>query len=358
MRKIFTITGLFIAVILSVAFSNTDESTDNLRRIYSRPPDQWPKPFVDEGVGWKELGVLPQSPLQSQMDSLKHLIDLGKKLFFDPRLSGSGKLSCATCHKPELNWTDGIEKSIGHEGALNQRNSPTIQNTWFYKKLFWDGRSNSLEDQAFAPINSESEMHGDMRELPFKLRKIKGYVDLFDAAYGDPGINPDRIALAIATFEKTIISRNSRFDKFLNGSTNALNNSEIRGLHLFRTKARCMNCHNGPMFSDNSFHRNNITFMYDDDGYYKVTHQEEDKRKFKTPSLRDVARTGPWMHNGKSNSLEQVISRYSVANFPPGEASPLIKNLGLSQKEQKDVLAFLKAISADPVPFKKPVLPE
>jgi len=293
--------------------------------------------------------------LQSQMDSLKHVIELGKILFFDPRLSGSGKISCATCHKPELNLTDGVEKSFGHDSTLNKRNSPTIQNSWFYKKLFWDGRARDLEDQVFAPINSESEMHGDMRELPFKLRKVKGYYALFDSAYGDPRIDPDRIAHAIATFEKTIISRRSRFDEFLSGKTKALNNSELKGLHLFRTKAKCMNCHNGAMFTDNSFH--NSGFFYNEDGLYKVTHKDEDRGKFKTPSLRDVTRTGPWMHDGSLSDLQRIISRYSIAKFPPG-TDPLIQNLGLTGREQKDLFAFLKAISAPPVEFIKPVLPE
>jgi cytochrome c peroxidase len=356
MRKIFVIISLLIAVILSVAFTNNNDRAESLRKIYSRSPDQWPKPFVDAGVEWKELGILPESPLYSQTDSLKNVIELGKILFFDPRLSGSGKISCATCHKPELNWTDGVEKSFGHDSTVNKRNSPTIQNSWFYKKLFWDGRARDLEDQAFAPINSESEMHGDIRELPFKLRRIKGYAPLFDSAYGNPRIDPDRIAYAIATFEKTIVSRKSRFDDFLSGKTKALNNSELKGLHLFRTKARCMNCHHGAMFTDNSFH--NSGFFYNEEGLYKVTHKEEDKGKFKTPSLRDVARTGPWMHDGSMKNLQQIISRYSIAKFPPGTADPLIKSLGLTGKEKKDLLAFLKAISAPPLEFKKPVLPE
>lgn len=338
--------------------SSLSFSKENLRSIYSRPPAEWPKPAIDSGVQWMELGVLPESPVEKQKDSLQHIIKLGKALFFDTRLSASGKISCATCHLPELNWTDGKEKSVGHEGAVNKRNSPTIANSWFYNRLFWDGRAKDLPDQAFAPIISESEMGSDMPEVMMKLRRIKGYKELFRKAFGEEGIDPAKMTEAIAMFEKTVISNKSRFDEFLEGDKKALTNSEIRGLHLFRTKARCMNCHNGPLFTDNQFHKNNITFSYDDDGLYKVTHREEDKRKFKTPSLRDVARTGPWMHNGKINSLEQIISRYSTAKFPSGEASPLLKNLGLSSREKKDLLAFLKAISAPPVNFQKPVMPE
>jgi len=351
MKKFFVIVSFLVAITVVVSFSK-----ESLRSKYSRSAAQWPKPFVDEGIQWTELAVLPESPIEKQKDSLKHIIELGKALFFDERLSGSGKISCATCHQPELNWTDGKEKSLGHEGAVNKRNSPTIQNSWFYNRLFWDGRSRDLQDQAFAPLNSEAEMHSEMPDIMRKLRRIKGYKELFKKAFGDQEIDPFAMTEAIATFEKTIISRKNKLDEFLEGNKKALNNSEIRGLHLFRTKARCMNCHNGPLFSDNQFHNNG--FSAGDEGHYKVSHKEEDKGKLKTPSLRDVARTGPWMHNGQFKNLEQIISRYSIAKFPPGEASPLIQQLGLTTKEQKDLVAFLKAISAPPLQFTKPVLPE
>ena len=350
MQKILVILALFISVLFSVSFSK-----ENLRDIYSRPSSQWPAPTIDEGVKWKELGILPVSPLENKKDSLKDVIELGKALFFDTRLSGSGKISCATCHNPELNWTDGKEKSIGHEGTINKRNSPTIQNTWFYDKLFWDGRSSSLEDQAFGPINSESEMHHEMPELVGQLRKIKGYAVLFQKAFGSSAINPHNLTEAIATFERTVVSNKSRFDKFLEGDKKALTNSELKGLHLFRTKAKCMNCHNGPLFTDNQFH--NIGFSLNDNGYYQVTHKDEDLGKFKTPSLRDVMKTGPWMHNGKSTSMEEIIEKLNSADLNTNN-STLIRPLSLSKKEKNDLLAFLKAISATPVEFKKPVIPD
>ncbi|MEO5948433.1 MAG: cytochrome c peroxidase [Chitinophagaceae bacterium] len=350
MRKlVFTIILCFV-VLVSISYTKK-----SLRDIYSRPSSQWPSPTIDKGVKWKELGILPASPLENKKDSLKDIIELGKTLFFDTRLSGSGKISCATCHNPELNWTDGKEKSIGHEGTINKRNSPTIQNTWFYEKLFWDGRSSSLEDQAFAPINSESEMHHEMPELVRLLRNIKGYSVLFDKAFGSTAINPQSMTEAIATFERTIVSNKSRFDDFLSGKRNALSNSELRGLHIFRTKARCMNCHNGPLFTDNQFH--NIGFSQNDNGYYQVTHKDEDVGKFKTPSLRDVMKTGPWMHNGKSTSMEEIIEKLNSADLPTNN-NALIKPLNLSKKEKNDILAFLKAISASQVEFKKPVILE
>lgn len=352
MRHCLAILSLILFVFVSTSFIQ-DESL-RLRNIYSRPPQQWPAPFVTDGILWDELGVLPAGPLQHRMDSLKHLIGLGKILFFDTRLSGSGKISCATCHQPELSWADGLDKSLGHEGTINKRNSPSLQNVWFYKKLFWDGRARDLEDQAFAPINSESEMHGDMRELPGKLRRIEAYKSLFDSAYGDPGIDPDRIAEALAAFQRTIISSPSSFDRFLAGEKKALSNSQLRGLHLFRTRAKCMNCHHGALFSDNQFHNNG--FAGEDKGLYQVTHVESDNGKFKTPSLRDVMKTAPWMHDGSQKNMMAIIEAYNEGK-PVARKDELLKPLGLTRQEKLDLLAFLHAISAEPLPFEKPELP-
>ena len=355
MRKVALVSSLLFVITGLLSFISIFDETKRLRKIYSGPPSQWPKPFVDDAVNWTEIGLLPESPVAGNKDSLEHIIELGKTLFFDPRLSGSGKISCATCHQPELHWTDGKEKSIGHEGAINKRNSPTIQNSWFYKRLFWDGRAKDLQDQAFAPIISESEMASEMPDVLQKLRNSNGYKELFKKAFGDEGIDPDRMTEAIAVFEKTIVSSKSRFDEFLAGNKKALTNSEIRGLHIFRTKAKCMNCHSGPLFTDNSFH--NIGFSGNDDGYYKVTHKDEDMGKFKTPSLRDVMKTGPWMHDGKESDIGVIIEKFNAGSAAPG-ASKLLKSLQLTDREKADLLAFLQAISAPPAGFKKPVLPE
>ncbi len=349
MCKSLVISCLLASVIVALSFIQKE----NLREIYSRPPAQWPRPTIDPGVKWKELGMLPASPINA--DSLKHLIALGKKLFFDPRLSGSGNIACATCHRPELSWTDGKSRSVGHEGQSNKRNSPSIQNVWFYSSLFWDGRSHSLEDQAFAPINSESEMHGDMQTLPENLKKIKGYVPLFDSAFGDAAIDPDRITGAIAAFERSIVSRRSRFDEFLSGNKYALTETELHGLHLFRTKARCMNCHNGQLLTDNSFHNNG--FAQEDKGRYSVTHKDDDLGKFKTPSLRDVVFTKPYMHDGSMISLAGIIKRYDQVQPGVKDLDALLRPLKLTKQEKSDLLAFLQAISAPPLLFDKPNLP-
>lgn len=354
MKKMVIIPTLFFFTTFFL-FAHKQSSSDQLRRIYSGPSTQWPKPEIDPGILWKELDVLPASPFLKYSDSLQKRIELGKILFFEPRLSGSGKISCASCHQPELSWTDGKEKSVGHEGSLTKRNSPSIQNSWFYNKLFWDGRAKSLEDQAFAPINSETEMNNEMHLVMIFMNKSSAYKKLFKEAFGDEHIDPDRLTEAIASFEKTIVSRKSRFDNFLEGNKNALTDNELRGLHLFRSKARCMNCHNGPLFSDNGFHNNG--FSDSDKGLYMVTHHEEDMGKMKTPSLRDVMKTGPWMHNGIHHNMEEIIEKYNRGIIPAG-TDKLVRPLNLSKKEKKNIIAFLNAISSPPGDFKRPVVPE
>ena len=201
MRKLLILTLLGFLVFGIVSFT----AKKKLRDIYSSHPSKWPAPHIDKGVRWEELGILPGSPVQADSDSLRAMIQLGSSLFFDKRMSGSGKISCSSCHQPEMSWTDHKPKSIGHEGAVNKRNSPSIQNVWYYKTLFWDGRSYSLEDQAFAPINSESEMHNEEGTVHRKLKKA-GYEKMFEAAYGDTRINMDRIAEALAIFQRTIVT--------------------------------------------------------------------------------------------------------------------------------------------------------
>jgi cytochrome c peroxidase len=345
---------------------------DTLRFLYSLSRDQWPAPSIDPGVSWQELGIIPDSPLKPYMDSLKHLILLGKTLFFDPRLSGSNQISCASCHIQDLSWTDGRAKSVGHDQQPNKRNSPTLLNVWYFKHLFWDGRSKSLEDQAFSPINSETEMHSDISEVMRKLRRIPGYKPLFDSAFHGEGISPETVTSAIAVFQRTLVSRKSDFDHFLSGKKQALNDAALRGLHLFRTKARCMNCHNGPLFTDNDFHNIGLTYYqreYEDLGRYNVTHRAEDVGRFKTPSLRDVIRTRPWMHNGLFDNLNGILNMYSAGMAQPKpegaqladtlfpKTDKLLRKLDLTRQEKEDIIAFLNAITAEPLHIGVPALP-
>lgn len=345
---------------------------DTLRFLYLQPSETWPAPHVDSGILWQELDIIPNSPLNPAADSVTAKYQLGKMLFFDPRLSGSGQISCATCHVPNLNWTDAREKSSGHNQILGKRNSPTLLNTWYATHFFWDGRSKSLEDQAFGPINSEKEMNNSMGNVVRTLRDIAEYRPFFDSAFAERGINPQTITEAIAVFEKTLVSQKARFDHYLQGDTNAMSDAALRGLHLFRTKARCMNCHYGPLLTDNGFHNIGLTYYkteHEDLGRYMLTRKPEDVGRFKTPSLRDVMRTRPWMHNGLFDDMEEIIKLFNEGMHQPAanpdaeidplfpKTDPLLKKLHLNKQEQLDLIAFLESVTAAPLKFKTPVLP-
>ncbi len=337
---------------------------DSLRYLYSLPTHQWPKPLVDSLVSWKELGVIPASPLQPFMDSLQYKIQLGKILFFDTRLSTDNTISCSSCHLPEKSWTDALPRSLGHAQRVNRRNSPTLLNVWHYHRLFWDGRSNSLEDQAFAPINNETEMNSDMAEVMMKLRRVEGYKSLFEKAFGTTSITPDNMTEALAVFQRTLVSDKAALDHFLEGDKTAMSDAALRGLHLFRTEAGCMNCHYGPLLTDNSFHTTgliNNPAMEEDLGRYYNTRKPADKGSFKTPSLRDVFFTGPWMHNGSFTQLEEAIDAHLSVSQDITAAyttDRLIKPVQLNRKEKEDLLAFLQAVSSPAPEIKLPVIPQ
>jgi cytochrome c peroxidase len=377
MKKVILFITVAFIFLLHISFNQAEENfdhitADSLRLIYSKPPGQWPKPSIDPGIKWEELDILPPSPLPK--DSLKTMVELGKVLFYDPRLSGSNQISCISCHAPEMNWSDGRKVSLGHNQAANSRNSPSLENVWSVKKLFWDGRANSLEDQLTGPISSDIEMHQEIKKLPAKLSKIKGYSPLFLAAFGDKKITGPKIAKALATYQLSFTSRKSDFDYFLEGNKKRMTDQQIEGLHLFRTKARCMNCHNGALFTDGDFHNLGLSYYgrdkYEDLGRYTVTKKPEDVGKFKTPGLRNVLRTRPWFHNGLFDSIEGVLNMYSNGMPQPKRkpeqindplfptTDPLIKRLDLTKEEKAAIIAFLNAITTEPWGISNPVLPQ
>ncbi|MCW3462908.1 cytochrome-c peroxidase [Chitinophaga nivalis] len=346
---------------------------DSLRTFYERPVGEWPKPTIDNGVAYTEMGILPDAPVSENNDSLKGVVQLGKTLFFDPRLSGSNQISCSSCHAPDMHWTDGRRVSIGHDHASNTRNAPTLNNVWVFKKLFWDGRAASLEEQALGPIGSMIEMHQEIATLPAELKEIKGYAVLFKKAFGDPQISQERITRALAVYQQTLVSRKSDFDYFLAGDKKRLNDQQILGLHVFRTKARCMNCHYGPLFTDGDFHNLGLTYYgrkYEDLGMYNITKRAADVGKFKTPGLRDVMRTRPWFHNGLFDNMEGVLNLYNAGMAQPKprpgqeqdtlfpKTDPLIKKLGLNKEERDAVIAFLESITTSPWRVTAPPMPQ
>jgi len=379
MNKVFItlaliLTGLILFSFQSANFNEEDDlSIDSLRKVYSKPTDQWPKPTVDQGAVFQELGELPFSPVDLKNDSVKKIVELGKILFFDPRLSGSNQISCSSCHAPDLHWADGRQVSVGHDHLSNIRNAPSLENVWFYKRLFWDGRANSLKEQAVSPVAAHNEMHQNIKALPKKLVKIKGYQPLFKGAFGSKEVTNERIFESLATFQRSIVSRRSPFDRFLAKDKKALTDQQLMGLHLFRTKARCINCHNGPLFTDNEFHNDGLTYYgrkYEDLGLYNVTKKPEDVGKFKTPGLRNVMKTAPWFHNGLFPNIDGVMNMYNIG-MPVQRVRPeqkndpllpkndkLLKGLMLSKAEKDAVISFLDALTSPAILIRVEKLPQ
>ncbi len=301
---------------------------------------------------WLRPAAVP-APADNQPTATR--IELGKKLFFDPRLSGSNWISCATCHNPALGWSDGLPTAIGDGMKVLERNTPTILNTAYNRFQFWDGRARTLEEQAIKPIIAEVEMNQDMDELIEELKAIPGYVALFEAAYPGEGITADTIAKAIASFERTIVSTESPFDRWQKGEENAVSDAVKRGFELFQGKARCVVCHQGFNFTDDGFH--NVGLKGDKDpGRYKLVKVKVLKHAFKTPTLRDVELTWPYMHDGRYQTLEEVVEHYNRGGDTK-VVDPNIRPLGLSKQEVADLVAFLKSLTGDRRPIEVPELP-
>lgn len=350
----------------------------NLRKLYSSgDASKWPKPILDpeSEPDFSEIGHLPEVKFPEDNPYSDEKALLGKTLFFDPRLSRSNQIACASCHDPELNWGDGRTFSFGHDRQLGTRNAMSILNVVYAKSLFWDGRAQSLEEQSQMPIQDEKEMSEHIDIAAGKIAKIKGYEALFEKAFGDRSVTKDRISKAIATFERTVKSPSSKFDQFIAGQAEIFTDDEVAGLHLFRTKAQCINCHNSGYFSNNRFENIGTSLLGEngeDPGRYLVTKKTEDAGKFRVPSLRETARTGPWMHNGSMKTLTEVIEFYSKGNpentqkrstvhegiLLTSEKSGMVRMLELTDQEISQLEAFLRTLSTRPEKVTIPVLPK
>ncbi len=351
---------------------------EKLRGLYaSGDTSKWPAAMLDEEAKpyFSEIGHLPeiQFPENNSYSSDKAL--LGKTLFYDPRLSGSNQIACASCHDPELGWCDNRMVSFGHNRRLGKRNAMSILNTAYATSLFWDGRAASLEEQSQMPIQDDTEMSEHIDMAVGKIAKIKGYEILFEKAFGNKTVTKERITKAIATFERTIKSSPSKFDRFIDGEADLFTDDEVIGLHLFRTKAQCINCHNSGYFSNNRFENIGTSLLSsekEDLGRYLVTKNSEDVGKFRVPGLREVVRTGPWMHNGSFTSLEDIIQVYNKGNPEPyknrstihdgitltSERSDMLRLLDLTDEEVKQLEAFLGTLSTKNKRIAPPVLPQ
>ncbi len=314
-----------------------------------------------DGVTVPDIGPLPAVvPVPSTNLNYAAKIELGKQLYFDGRLSKNNAISCAFCHNPGTGFADSRQTSIGVGGGIGGRQSPTVYNSAFNHVQFWDGRARSLEEQAIGPIHNPVEMAETHEHVVAKLGKVKGYQQQFRAVFGT-GINLQSIAEAIAAYERTVLSTNSAFDKYVMGDQKAMDEAAARGLALFKGKARCILCHNGPNLTDNQFHNLGVPQvgpMKEDLGRYNVTRAEKDKGAFKTPTLRSITETSPYMHDGAFKSLEEVVEFMNEGGGRNPNVSPLVKPLGLTPEEKADLLAFLRALTGEPLTFTMPQLPQ
>jgi cytochrome c peroxidase len=313
-----------------------------------------------DGVTVHDIGPLPTSvPTPSTNLGYAHKVALGKQLYFDGRLSKNGQVACAFCHNPFAGFADPRQTSIGVDGKVGGRQAPTVFNTGFNRVQFWDGRAGSLEEQAIGPIHNPIEMGETHEHVVAKLKKIKGYQDQFKAVFGTD-VNLQGIAEAIAAYERTVISSDSAFDKYVLGDRQAMDAAAVRGMTLFKGKARCILCHGGPNFTDNRFHNLGVPQvgpLAEDLGRYNVTRQESDRGAFKTPTLRSIAETAPYMHDGAFKTLEEVVDFLDQGGGANQHLSPLVKKLELTAEEKTDLVAFLKALSGEPQKFEMPKLP-
>ncbi len=269
---------------------------------------------------------------------------LGRQLFFDPRLSRTNKIACATCHDPEKGFSNGRRFGVGVDGRKGTRNVPTLVNVVYNRIHFWDGRAASLEEQALAPIQNPKEMDMPLDKLVAKLRGIDEYRKQFENVFGTE-VSSERIAKAIAAYERTIVSHETPLDRYLTGDKNALSPAALRGMKLFFGDARCSVCHQGPNLTDGAFHNvGAIDPKLPDAGRRAVTNREEDEGAFKTPTLRGVAHTAPYMHNGRFNTLEEVVRHYNFGGVTDEEnphRDTRLAVLYLSEEQTADLVKFL-----------------
>jgi cytochrome c peroxidase len=295
-------------------------------------------------LGLPELDIPADNPMTPEK------VALGKMLYFDTRLSKDGTISCATCHDPEMAWTEHRATSMGIHEEVGGANSPTVINAAYATSQFWDGRAATLEEQALGPIENPIEMGHTMEVLTGELDEIPEYKEAFQEVFGT-GVTNDGIAKAIAAFERMVLSGNSPYDKFKDGQEDALSEAQKRGLDLFEN-AGCATCHKPPLFSNYGFYNAGIGMDKDppDEGRKAVTEKDSDLGKFRTPALREVANTYPYFHDGSVEKLEDAVGLMAAGGKDNPNLSVMMKALReaeISEEDQQDLVEFLKALSGE-----------
>ena len=311
------------------------------------------KPFVynpayvvlDKPKGFPQADIPADNPMTEEG------IKLGKKLFYDPILSGDNTMSCSDCHLQISSFASNLQYNIGINGISGNRNAMALINLAWSKDFNWNGNVSDLESQAFEPVINPIELHAlNWKEVSFKLMQSEEYKDLFELAFNTRKIDSTNVVKAIAQFERTLISADSKFDKFLDYKA-SLTPSELRGKEIFTTeKGDCFHCHSFPLFTSNDFHNNGLDPELEmDKGRFNVTGDINDVGKFKSPSLRNIELTAPSMHDGRFQSLKEVIEHYNFGGHNSTTVDPLMKKvgvgLGLSQQNKLDLINFLKTLT-------------
>jgi len=311
------------------------------------------------GGRFLENGPLPPVPVPPDNPQTDAKIRLGAQLYFDGRLSADGTISCATCHDPKAAWANHNPTDTGIRGQVGGRNSGTILDSAYMRYQFWDGRAGSLEEQALGPIHNPIEMGETLENVVRKLNAIPGYKAQFQTVFGTD-VTADGIGKAIASFERTVVSGPSPYDRWLAGERDAMTPAAVRGMKLFEGKGHCSPCHGGPAFSDQSFH--NLGVGMDkpnpDLGREAHTKNPKDRGRFKTPGLRNVALTFPYLHDGSAKTLAEVVDLYNRGGEKNADLDPLVFPLQLTKAEARDLVVFMEALSGTLPDIKPPALPE
>jgi len=370
MKKLFTYLTLFTFLFFISSCAKKEGCTDpnalnydpdaersNGTCVYSTPPNNGPTPYeIVEPPLFAQTINPPYIPSDNPLTV--EGIALGRKLFYDPILSADNTQACATCHAAEFSFSESTQFSTGIDGIQGDRNAmPLFNMAWNWSnKFFWDGRANGVETQAFGPVVNPIEMHNTWPNAVASLQNHAEYPDLFNSAFGTSTIDSTLVSKAISQFERTLISANSKFDQYLLGQV-SLTPAEANGFDIFmtETKGDCFHCHGStlnPLWTDNEFHNNGLDATFTDNGLGDVTGDPNDNGKFRTPSLRNLAYSAPYMHDGRFATLDEVINHYSEGLVHSPTIDPLLKYIGqggvqLSPSDKADLKAFLLSLSDD-----------
>lgn len=317
------------------------------------------------GLSAQEIKNVPKGlepvPVPADNPQTDAKVELGKQLYFDPRLSYDGTISCASCHDPEKGWSNSDTFATGIKGQRGGRSAPTVINAAYHPLQFWDGRADKLEGQALGPIQNPIEMGHTIDACVECLEAIPGYKKQFKEVFNS-GVTAEGIAKAIAAFERTVLSGDAPYDAFVAGDTKALSEAAARGKEIFFNKGHCTACHSGPNFSDASFHNIGVGMDKEkpDEGRMVISKLLGDRGAFKTPTLREIARTAPYMHDGSIKTLEEVVEHYAKGGTANAQLDEEIYEIKLTDQEKKDLVTFMKeGLASKSYPMiKPPKLPE